>query len=177
MSNDYALTGEDWHSDNIPELPKGKRQESVIKASNPKDSIGIKKVSMSVVPAGPLMEAALGMMEGAAKYGRHNYRAIGVRASVYYDATMRHMMDWWEGEDIDAASGLSHITKAITSLIVLRDAMMNDKWVDDRPPPSKTDWQKKLTAKAAEIVEAYPEPVAAYTADYCKDHECGNSIA
>src|SRR5690349_5453933 len=66
------------------------------KPSNPKDVIGIRKVPFSVLPTPVLWEAALGMMEGALKYGRHNYRAIGVRSSVYYDATQRHLTDWWE---------------------------------------------------------------------------------
>ncbi|SVD92517.1 uncharacterized protein METZ01_LOCUS445371, partial [marine metagenome] len=30
-------------------------------------------------------------MEGAIKYGRHNYRIAGVRASVYIDATIGHL--------------------------------------------------------------------------------------
>ena len=50
---------------------------------------------------------------------------------------MRHLNEWWEGEDTDPASGLNHITKAITSLMVLRDSMIQDKFNDDRPP--KTD--------------------------------------
>ena len=32
----------------------------------------------------------------------------------------------------DQESGLSHITKAIAGLVVLRDAMLNDSVVDDR---------------------------------------------
>lgn len=106
------------------------------KLSNPKDVVGTRKVSMSVLPSGPVMEAAVGMMEGAAKYGRHNYRVAGVRSSVYYDAAMRHLMAWWEGEDTDPDSGLSHVTKAITTLIVLRDAQINSMVTDDRPPQS-----------------------------------------
>lgn len=107
------------------------------KPSNPKDEIGIRKVPMSVVPANVLAEVAAALLEGASKYGRHNYREVGVRESVYYDATMRHLMAWWEGEDIDPDSGLSHVTKAITSLIVLRDSMMQGNSMDDRPPKSK----------------------------------------
>lgn len=106
------------------------------KPSNPKDAIGIRKVPMSVVPSGVMAEVAAGMSEGAAKYGRHNYRAVGVRSSVYYDATMRHLMQFWEGEDVDPDSGLAHVTKAICSLVVWRDAMMQGKCEDDRPPRS-----------------------------------------
>ena len=51
------------------------------KPTNPKDAVGIKKTPFSVLPTPVLVEAALGMAEGALKYGRHNYRAIGVRTS------------------------------------------------------------------------------------------------
>lgn len=128
------------------------------KETNPKDAVGIRKAPMSCVPAPVLMEVALGMMEGARKYGRHNYRKSGVRASVYYDATMRHLMDWWEGTDNDPDSGLSHVTKAITALVVLRDAMMNGMWADDRPPQFKDkEWLKKMNAAASAIIDKYPE--------------------
>ena len=107
-----------------------------VKDTNPKDAIGISKAPMSTVSAAVLMEVGVAMLEGASKYGRHNYRAAGVRASVYYDALMRHAMAWWEGEDLDPDSGMSHITKAIATLVVLRDAMIQDKFTDDRPPRS-----------------------------------------
>lgn len=107
-----------------------------VKDTNPKDAIGIGKAPMSTVSAAVLMEVGVAMLEGASKYGRHNYRAAGVRASVYYDALMRHAMAWWEGEDLDPDSGMSHITKAIATLVVVRDAMIQDKFTDDRPPRS-----------------------------------------
>lgn len=132
------------------------------KPSNPKDAVGIKKAGLSVMPTRVLYEVALGMLEGALKYGRHNYRVIGVRASVYYDATKRHLDAWWEGEDTDPASQLNHITKAISSLIVLRDAMIRGNWVDDRPPRSDDGWIDDLNAKAAALIDKYPEPVPAY---------------
>lgn len=134
-----------------------------IKESNPKDSVGIKKVPMSVVPAQVLMELALALFEGARKYGRSNYRVVGVRASVYYDACLRHLMDWWEGTDIDSDSGISHITKAIAGLVVLRDAMMNDLWEDDRPPKVKNkDFIKEFNIKAEEIINKYPDAITPY---------------
>lgn len=96
------------------------------------------------------------MLEGAVKYGRHNYRDAGVRASVYYDATMRHLMAWWEGENIDRESGLSHITKAIASLVVLRDAMMQSKVEDDRPPES-VEFYARLNRLAGRIIDQHSE--------------------
>lgn len=133
------------------------------KPSNPKDSVGVKKAPLSTVSAPVLMEVGLAMLEGARKYGRHNYRTVGVRASVYYDATLRHMMDWWEGEDIDPDSDLSHVTKAIASLTVLRDSMIRGNWEDDRPPKVTTGWMKELNEKAGKVIEKYPDAKPAHT--------------
>lgn len=126
------------------------------KPTNPKDIIGIRKSPMSVIPTPVIVECGVGMLEGASKYGRHNWRAMGVRASVYYDATMRHMISWWEGEDIDADSGLSHVTKAICSLMVLRDAMMQGKYTDDRPPRSKP-FYADLNEAAGKVIDKYAD--------------------
>lgn len=127
-----------------------------IKLSNPKAIVGIKKVPMSAVSAPVMAEIGVAMLEGAAKYGRHNYRAVGVRSSVYYDSTMRHLMAWWEGEDVDADSGMSHVTKAITSLVVLRDAMIQGMCTDDRPP-SSVEFYTALNAKTGAIIDKYAD--------------------
>lgn len=133
------------------------------KPSNPKDRMGILKAGLSVIPSTVLWELGLAMLEGALKYGRHNYRVIGVRASVYYDATNRHITAFWEGEDIDPDSGVSHITKAIASLTVLRDAMIRGNWVDDRPPKTDPAFLATVNAKTKELLARYPEPVEPYT--------------
>ena len=131
------------------------------KDTNPKDAVGTKKAPMSTVPLSVLMEVGVGMMEGARKYGRHNYRVAGIRGSVYFDATMRHLMSWFEGEDIDPDSGLNHITKAICSLVVMRDGMIQDKFIDDRPPKSKLD-KNDLQRIVDEIFERHPKAIDAY---------------
>jgi hypothetical protein len=134
-----------------------------VKDSNPKDAVGIKKAPFSTVSAPVIAEIGLAMLEGARKYGRHNYRAIGVRTSVYYDACLRHLTAFWEGEDVDSDSGLSHITKALACLTVLRDAQLIDKCIDDRPPKTKQGWIKELNKKAKAIVEKYPNALEPYT--------------
>lgn len=133
------------------------------KDGNPKDAVGIKKVPFSTIPSEVMAEIGLAMMEGARKYGRHNYRVVGVRASVYYDALMRHITAWWEGEDIDPDSGLNHVVKALSSLTVLRDAMINEKLTDDRPPSLKAGWVARMNSTAAEVIEKYPDCVPPYT--------------
>ena len=100
---------------------------------NPKESIGQTKPSLHHIPPRVLLEVAQAMMEGSKKYGIYNYRKAGVSYSTYYSSTFRHLIAWFEGEDIDPDSGLSHITKAISGLIVLRDSMLEGNAIDDRP--------------------------------------------
>lgn len=132
------------------------------KETNPKDAVGVKKGYLSVIPLTVLYELGLAMLEGARKYGRHNYRISGVRGSVYFDAAHRHLAAWFEGEDTDPDSGLSHITKAIASLTVLRDSMIRKNWIDDRPPSSDPNWMVEVNKKAEEIINKYPEAKEAF---------------
>lgn len=131
-------------------------ERAELKPSNPKDAIGVKKAKFSVIPAGVLFDVGLAMLEGACKYGRHNYRGAGVRASVYYDAAMGHLADWWEGQNLDPDSNLSHVTKAIASLVVLRDAMFQGMLTDDRPPRSKVS-KIDFNGTAAEIIDRHAD--------------------
>lgn len=135
------------------------------KPSNPKDTLGIQRVpSFSVIPRQVVAEVGLALLEGACKYGRHNYRVAGVRASVYMDAVDRHISAFWEGQDIDPDSGLSHVTKAIAGLVVLRDSMIQGNWVDDRPPIVRNpNWISECNKTALEILGKYPEPKVPFT--------------
>ena len=138
------------------------------KDTNLKDAVGIRKAPMSTVPAEVMLEVGLAMLEGARKYGRHNYRAVGVRASVYYDAAMRHLMAWWEGEDTDPDSGLSHLVKAMACLVVIRDSMVVNNWQDDRPPRLNRLWLMEANCRAGEIIDRLPDAKEPYTqAEYC----------
>lgn len=139
------------------------RAWNTVKETNPKDAVGVRKVPLHVVPERVTAEVGLALLEGARKYGSYNWRAAGVRASVYYDATRRHLGDWWEGVDIDPDSGLSHVTKAIASLTVLRDSMMHGNWQDDRPIRAAAGWVQDMNGKAAEIIDRYPDAKAPFT--------------
>lgn len=139
------------------------------KASNPKDGVGVKKWrQFCTVPQTVISEVGVAMLEGHLKgYRRHNYRVAGVRSSVYVDAAMGHIMQWWEGEDFDQdvpGGRMSHITKAIASLVVLRDAMIQDMLNDDRPPKGalaavRSDMQATVDA----LFERYPNGVQPFT--------------
>ena len=131
-------------------LPKGDN----VKATNPKDACGVKKVPISGFPVPVILEAGLVKLHGDLKYGRYNWRDAGVRGSVYYDACFRHLAAWWEGEDLDPDSGVHHLSHAITGLAVLRDAMIHDNWTDDRPKET-LGFVKELNKKAEEMIEKH----------------------
>ncbi len=130
-----------------------------VKQSNPKYDEGLKKAPLHCIPCGPLYELGLAMFEGSRKYGRHNYRAVGVRASVYYDASIGHIIDWWEGEDIDPESGVHHLIKAMACLLVVRDSMLMGNFNDDRPLKYTNGLvgRSGLKEEIANIVKKYPD--------------------
>lgn len=135
---------------------------------NPKRAFGMLKACLSWMPLAVIFETAVAFAEGGFKYGGHNYLVAPVAASDYVDATMRHLFQFYGlGEDIDAASGakLHHVTKAIASLTVLRAAMINGTWIDDRPPPAPEGFLESLADQMATLAAKNPDPVARYLAD------------
>lgn len=128
------------------------------KATNPKDAIGVTKAPMSVVPLPAMHAIGLAMLEGALKYGRHNYREAGIRYSVYYDAILRHMTAWWEGEDIDEESGLPHPIKVAACCVILFDAMLRENFTDDRPPKSPPGFMDAMNDHVKMLLKKFPDP-------------------
>lgn len=105
---------------------------SARKPTNPKDAIGSNKVPIHLWPSTATIQGAMALLYGALLYGRTNYRVIGVRASIYYDAAWRHLAAWFEGEDNDPDSGLCHLAHAIACIAILIDAKAAKKMNDDR---------------------------------------------
>lgn len=107
---------------------------------NPKMAFGNAKPCVRYLPMRILMGVARVMRTGAIKYGVKNWRVQPVAASTYYDAAMRHMIDWFEGpegiltepQDLDPESGESHLDHAIANLMILRDGMGVKGFIDDR---------------------------------------------
>lgn len=154
-------TPDEWERDDkvAPEPPFDSVETQTfgpLKETNPKDAIGVRKAPLSVVPLNVLAEIGVGMLEGAVKYGRHNYRPAGVRASVYFDAVMRHLFAYWEGQTLDPDTGLSHLTKAMTALVVWRDAQLQGKEQDDRPPASP-EFYGTLNVLASDIISRHAD--------------------
>lgn len=102
------------------------------KPSNPKDAIGASKLTLGLWPTTATVFGCLGLLEGKLKYGQVNYRAIGVRSSIYIDAAKRHLDAWAEGEEVSPDTGTPHLGSALACLAILVDAQAHEKLIDDR---------------------------------------------
>lgn len=105
------------------------------KPTNPKDAIGCDKIPLHLWPTTATVLGCMALLDGAMKYGRSNFREVGVRASIYFDAFMRHTNKWFEGEDTDPDSGLPHLAHALACIAILVDAQAAGKLNDDRMIP------------------------------------------
>lgn len=107
-------------------------QATLLKPSNPKDLIGSDKLPLHLWPTTATALGCLGLLDGMLKYGRSNFRVVGVRASIYFDAAQRHLFAWWEGEDNDPDSGLPHLAHLLACIAIIVDAKAAGKLEDDR---------------------------------------------
>ena len=102
---------------------------------NPKTALGEAKPKISDTPTVGIREMGKVHSMGASKYGAFNWRQHQVSASVYYDAAWRHLSAWYDGEDLDPESGLSHLAHVMACMNILMDAELHAKLNDNRPEP------------------------------------------
>lgn len=105
---------------------------SSTKDSNPKDIIGSDKLPLHLWPETATILGSLALLDGALKYGRSNFRAVGVKFSIYHDAAKRHLNALFEGQDLDPDSGLPHTAHVLACMAILIDAKAHGKLTDDR---------------------------------------------
>ncbi len=101
---------------------------------NPKDLVGSNKLPLHLWPTTATAMGSIALLNGALKYGRSNWRAVGVRASVYVDACQRHLAAWFEGEESDE-EGVPHLSAALACLAIIVDCQAAGKLKDDRQFP------------------------------------------
>lgn len=109
------------------------RQRQAERRVDPKVAAAKHKLAMNVVPPAAIKAIVRALSLGANKYGAYNWRGKVVHMTTYYDAALRHLLAWLEGEDRDPESGVSHLAHAAASLAVLLDALEHSQVVDDRP--------------------------------------------
>lgn len=108
------------------------------KPTNPKDAIGSDKLPLHLVPSVLNIYASLAFLEGALKYGAGNYRAIGVRFSIYIAALERHLQKVKDGEWADKTTGVPHFSSILACVGIILDAKHCGKLTDDRLPSVPT---------------------------------------
>ena len=124
---------------------------------NPKDRIGQQKPPLHLIPPAAEIAESLVMALGAKKYGPFNWRSAKVKASVYVAAARRHILQWFDGQDDDPESSVSHLAHARACLGILLDAMATGHLVDDRPPAGgASDLIKHFTRHKEDIQDGDP---------------------
>lgn len=118
----------------VEDVPEDASEVPDTKPTNPKDAIGSTKLPLNLVPDTLVAYATLAFAEGASKYGSYNWRVAGVRSSIYRAALQRHLMKWWNGEEVDPATGVPHLASVIACAGIVLDATLAGKITDDRPP-------------------------------------------
>lgn len=120
--------------ENIPcmELHELLPVPATTKPTNPKALLGSNKLPLDLWPTTATAMGCLGMLNGALKYGRTNFRVAGVQASTYVAACKRHLDAWVEGEELDPDDGVPHLSSALSCLAIIVDAMSCGKLNDDR---------------------------------------------
>lgn len=110
-----------------------------------------KLAQMADIPAQTLLELMEHYGKGAAKYPSDdkgpNY-SKGYKWSLSYNAMMRHILQFWAGEDFDAETGSKHMIAAAWHCLALAFFMDAHKEKDDR-------WEK-----AADRVAGYTSGTA-----------------
>ncbi len=70
---------------------------------------------------------------GAEKYSAYNYKQNGGLAqSQLMSAALRHMNQYWCGEDLDKESRVHHLACASANMVMLLDMIKNNTGRDDR---------------------------------------------
>lgn len=93
-----------------------------------------KKPTFELLPLQLLADTNRVLQHGARKYGVNNWKKTeGFKYSRCYNALLRHMFAWWQGEDIDPESGITHLAHAMCNLLFLTYHVGNTKNADDRP--------------------------------------------
>ena len=120
--------------------------------ANPKGAAGRAKIPLHLWPASATAAGSLGFLEGELKYGRNNYRATDVAASVYVAAAKRHIDAWFEGQEVSPDYKVPHLGNALACLAILVDAQANGSLIDDRNFTKREDGYAELVAELTQVV-------------------------
>jgi hypothetical protein len=115
-----------------PTVKLGETHPNNLVDTNLKTAAAAKKPRLSDVPPVALFALGAAMSDGKEKYGRFNWRETGSTSSVFYDAMMRHLTDWYNGEDYAHDSKVHHLGHLMASCAILLDSELHGQLNDDR---------------------------------------------
>jgi hypothetical protein len=81
---------------------------------------------------------ALGLKNGAGKYGPFNWRIEPVQGRVYLEAALRHLLLLLDGEDFDRDTGIHHGAFVLSTMAIFMDSMASGTQIDNRAVPGRT---------------------------------------
>ena len=73
----------------------------------------------SLLPKGAVNSVIKVLEFGAKKYDADNWQKVDNAEERYYNAAMRHIDSWWNGEKCDPETGSHHLAHAATNLFFL----------------------------------------------------------
>ena len=89
------------------------------------------KVPMEMIPL-HLLEGTAKVFGEQIKYPKWNWLQ-GMEWSIPYACILRHLSKWYQGEDVDAESGLNHLHHVMCNLLMLIHYTDHHKNYDNRP--------------------------------------------
>ena len=91
------------------------------------------KLRWDLLPIPAINEIVRVLTQGSVRYGAWNW-AGGIDYSRVYAAALRHLTAWWDGEDLDPDSKVSHLAHAgCCILFLLTYSLLGYNKYDDRP--------------------------------------------
>lgn len=77
------------------------------------------KLRWRLIPWQLMVDVVKVMDKGATKYGEHNWTGVENAGPRYFDALMRHLMAWANGERDDPDDGLHHLAHVICCALII----------------------------------------------------------
>ena len=92
---------------------------------------GVKLERFDLIPPAAIAALARHYGVGAEKYNDHNYMK-GYEWGKSYAALLRHLNQFWSGQDIDEETGTPHVICAAWHCFALHEFMREHPGYDDR---------------------------------------------
>lgn len=103
---DYLETESECIEDYLGRLFEGRKDDS-------------SKLRYSLLPSGTVNQVVQVLEFGSKKYADNNWQKVDNSRTRYYDAAMRHIDAWFNGDLKDDETGLHHLAHAICCLMFL----------------------------------------------------------